>query len=781
MYTGSPYFPYTNSGVFDAPRPLSPIYASPYGSAPATVPSPEPGFYGYGQPLAQMPAAYGGHEFYPTYGQPQQNMYSTAAPWQTYAAPHSKEKIERGRNLERDQEPAPEVRGRAGIFSIISYLLSRRKEGDEHEELVGKGYERDAKLYLEEYEKYIQQVGIQLPSIDIAFKNMRFTVKDKKSGQEKVLLDNVSGVFEAGTMVAIMGPSGCGKTTVMDCISGKKTAKYTGEVRVNGRELDKKAFRDISSYVPQQDYGFAKSKVIEELRFASQMKGQDGFFASKRTEAQQRNQDFEVMLHAVGLMKVRDSFVGNQLVRGISGGQKRRLTLCKGLVTDPWVVFMDEPTSGLSSSDSEMVMKSCKLIAQYFGTTIITVIHQPRATLFNLFDHVMLMCEGRVAYNGPRADLERYFAGLGFRCPPSDNPADYYLDIITPGVEGAEPERILDAWAANKNAEVMQKVEASFRNEKGLASVEEQQQQLNASLMRPQKKRSFFFQWWMLQKRELLMLRRNIDETMVGIFNSAFLGFIIGALFLDIRNKTDSDGSGLAKETVNYQLSFVFIITLTAAMLSFEFVPMLINERVVFLNERAEGLYGTVPYMLTKMLTRLTLGAIMMVIITAISYFMGGFEVEHYAFFLLTVAASFAALDGTLAFISVMSPTHEVANALAGTFLTLCSLFNGFTSNSRSSPDWIIWIQYVSVAYYSFVAVAGELFETYTRYPWDCRVTQPTPELTQACADLDVGISQAYDLDADFKWPAVGILFAFAVAFWILAVVCQSVFVKLKK
>ena len=134
----------------------------------------------------------------------------------------------------------------------------------------------------------------------------------------------------------------------------------------------------------------------------------------------------------------------------------------------------------------------------------------------------------------------------------------------------------------------MQKVEASFRNEKGLASVEEQQQQLNASLMRPQKKRSFFFQWWMLQKRELLMLRRNIDETMVGIFNSAFLGFIIGALFLDIRNKTDSDGSGLAKETVNYQLSFVFIITLTAAMLSFEFVPMLINERVVFLNERAE-------------------------------------------------------------------------------------------------------------------------------------------------------------------------------------------------
>ena len=152
------------------------------------MPSPEPGFYGYGQPLAQMPAAYGGHEFYPTYGQPQQNMYSTAAPWQTYAAPHSKEKIERGRNLERDQEPAPEVRGRAGIFSIISYLLSRRKEGDEHEELVGKGYERDAKLYLEEYEKYIQQVGIQLPSIDIAFKNMRFTVKDKKSGQEKVLV-----------------------------------------------------------------------------------------------------------------------------------------------------------------------------------------------------------------------------------------------------------------------------------------------------------------------------------------------------------------------------------------------------------------------------------------------------------------------------------------------------------------------------------------------------------------------------------------------------------------
>ena len=511
------------------------------------------------------------------------------------------------------------------------------------------------------------------------------------------------------------------------------------------------------------------------------MKCPTGYMDDPKQEKAQKKQDSDMLLATVGLAKVRDSYVGDALTRGISGGQKRRLTLCKGLVTNPTVVFMDEPTSGLSSSDSELVIKACKLIAKYGSVTFVVVIHQPRYSLFKLFDHVMLMCEGRTIYNGANAELDGYFERLGFVTPAGENPADFFLDIITPGVRGSQPERLMDEWERGPSRGVLEKVERSFGNELGLPPIEAQQDAVMQHLPRQTKQvnQSFLKQYKLLQGRELRLMKRNWDETLVGLLNAAFLGFIIGAIYLDTRNKLGSNG--LADTSIQYQLGFLFTIAMTASFLCFGNLPIFINERIVFLNERAEGLYTTFPYMLTKFLTRFFMGLLQILVITLISYFMAGFPGGSYPFFFLAIFSAFFAVDGILACISCMAPSHEVANVFAATILTVSSLFNGFTANSNSSPGWIIWVQYLSCSYYSFLGPCINLFEHYDGFPWDCSIPQSTPALQDYCDNLGQGLSEQYSLNSGMMWPSVFILWAFGISFWIIGLVWQHTKVKLKK
>ena len=135
----------------------------------------------------------------------------------------------------------------------------------------------------------------------------------------------------------------------------------------------------------------------EELEFVTRMKNRYyGMLGTRQEGEVMRQRDIGALLDAVGLSKVADSYVGGALVRGISGGQRRRLTLCKGVMSDPTIMFMDEPTSGLSASDSERVVQACRLMVDAFNISIIMVIHQPKASTFRLFDTLLLMAEGRV-------------------------------------------------------------------------------------------------------------------------------------------------------------------------------------------------------------------------------------------------------------------------------------------------------------------------------------------------------------------------------------------------
>mmetsp|Transcript_2070 Transcript_2070/g.3404 ORF Transcript_2070/g.3404 Transcript_2070/m.3404 type:complete len:183 (+) Transcript_2070:229-777(+) len=137
---------------------------------------------------------------------------------------------------------------------------------------------------------------------------------------------------------------------------------------------------------------------------------------------------------SLGLQNVMDTQIGNESIRGISGGQRRRVTLARGLATGARIMFCDEPTSGLSSTDAELCMKLLKVLSKKMGMTMAIVIHQPKPAVAAMFDTLLLLTAepGRLVYNGPMADAESHYAAVGFPLPPNLSSTDYFLDMVQP-------------------------------------------------------------------------------------------------------------------------------------------------------------------------------------------------------------------------------------------------------------------------------------------------------------------------------------------------------------
>ena len=296
---------------------------------------------------------------------------------------------------------------------------------------------------------------------------------------KKSILYKVSGVAAAGRLVAIMGPSGGGKTTLLHALAGQ-LAKAPGleatgsvvalvpvaatkvETATTTAAAQKKRTPTRSpprvAFVQQSDEFFSMLTVRETLELAARLR------AKQDTPEAEISATAEALMRRLGLAKVADARVGGGRARGLSGGERKRLSIACELVGSPAVLFADEPTSGLDSFQAERVVSALSDLAKNDGRTVVASIHQPRSSAFALFDDLVLLAEGKVAYSGPAAEALSHFAseeGGGHRCPSHFNPAEFLADLVSvdhssPEAEEASRERvrgITDAWAAKQETE----------------------------------------------------------------------------------------------------------------------------------------------------------------------------------------------------------------------------------------------------------------------------------------------------------------------------------------
>lgn len=244
----------------------------------------------------------------------------------------------------------------------------------------------------------------------------------------KTILSGCSGDIRPGGLLAIMGSSGAGKTTLLNLLAGRVTSakgsRSSGRVLVNGARRDFSTFRQLASYVLQDDDLFAELSVREQIEFGAMLRLPNTMPVEKKQLAVDR------VVAELSLTKVANTNIGNELVRGVSGGERKRVSIGTELVTNPSMLFLDEPTSGLDAFNALNVISTLRRLA-YHGRTVVTTIHQPRSNIYSMFDMLLLLSQGRVMYFGPAKDAVAYFSALNFRCPAQFNPADYFIDLIS--------------------------------------------------------------------------------------------------------------------------------------------------------------------------------------------------------------------------------------------------------------------------------------------------------------------------------------------------------------
>ncbi|KAK5584609.1 hypothetical protein RB653_006223 [Dictyostelium firmibasis] len=262
-----------------------------------------------------------------------------------------------------------------------------------------------------------------------------FFGKDKK---RKQILDNVNGVCPPGQLTALMGLSGSGKTSLLDILSGRKNVgNLDGKVLINGAPVGKN-FKRISGYVTQDDIQIGTLTCREHLMFAALLK------LPENMSLETKQQRVASVLEELGLTRVADNPIGTSEKRGISGGERRRLSIATELIVDPSILFIDEPTSGLDSHSASELITKLKQLANNSTKgqrTIIFSIHQPSAELFEQFDNLILLHQGNPYFSGKREDSVNYFirqkiAGMtefekqNYRMHLK-NPADFIISMVT--------------------------------------------------------------------------------------------------------------------------------------------------------------------------------------------------------------------------------------------------------------------------------------------------------------------------------------------------------------
>ncbi|KAI8909746.1 hypothetical protein EDD86DRAFT_226334 [Gorgonomyces haynaldii] len=289
----------------------------------------------------------------------------------------------------------------------------------------------------------------RLIQMDFKFENMGL-----KLDSGTVVLNGVNGTIRSAKMTAIMGPSGAGKTTFMNVLCGK-VSRTSGKLWVNGKEAEVHQFKKLIGYVPQEDVMLRELTVKENILHAARVR------LPRSWTDKEINDYVDDLIAALNLSHVKDTIIGDEIKRGVSGGQRKRVNIGIELAACPICIFLDEPTSGL---DSTAALEVCKILKQItaLGITVVAVVHQPRVEIFEAFDDVLMIAPGgRTAYLGAAAEAQSYFEKLGCQFHPKANPADVLMDILS-GKAAANPESLVGQWKKHTIEDSQKPVEDDF-------------------------------------------------------------------------------------------------------------------------------------------------------------------------------------------------------------------------------------------------------------------------------------------------------------------------------
>ncbi|KAG0226384.1 hypothetical protein BGX31_007338 [Mortierella sp. GBA43] len=560
---------------------------------------------------------------------------------------------------------------------------------------------------------------INTEAASLEFRNVGYTLN--KDGLQ--ILKGISGSAPAGVALAVMGPSGAGKSTLVDILGGKsKDGKVTGQILLNGKQVHQNDIRRTVGFVDQEDTLPPTQTVYEAILFSARMRLPEAMPIGRIHDR------VNEVIDMLGLRHCAHRRIGSVTSRGISGGEKRRVSIALELITRPPVLILDEPTSGLDSYSAHMVVDQLRKLAAAKTTTVILTIHQPRSDIFYMFDQALVISRGETLYFGPTTTAAEHFQHRGLVCPPNYNIADYMLDIAmdeellskakSQGMEDGEKTGMSSSRQSHLS-EVSRRtvtttghlLESDKEGPSGSGPHETSVQMesmgssehLSESTLKKQKMvypTSFLTQLQVIMRRSFQTLIRDKSLLVLHLTVAIVLGLFIGGLYFQV--PMNLAGFQNRAGSIFFMLSLLGFSSISA-------LGAFTETRTLFIKERSNGYYSSTPFIISTLLFDLIpLRVIPSLLMGCIAYFMIGLNpvAETFLKFLLILVLFNVATALFCLVIAAGVRNTGVASLASSIVMLFMLLFGGFLINAGNIPAALTWIQYLSMFKYGFEALA---------------------------------------------------------------------------
>ncbi|CAI5737035.1 unnamed protein product [Peronospora destructor] len=553
----------------------------------------------------------------------------------------------------------------------------------------------------------------------------------------KRILHKISGSVSRGQVLGLLGPSGSGKTTLLNALAAVENglSQFTGELLLDSKRLSN-GYRRIAAYVQQDDLLYSTLTVRECISYSAQLR----LRATLSDEV--KNAMVDRVIAELNLSHIANSRIGSaggsSGQRGISGGERRRVSIGMELVTSPQILILDEPTSGLDSSSAHSVVQLVKDLAGH-GRIVVLSIHQPSARSFMLLDKIMLLGKGKLLYSGAPVESKKYFQDLGFKCPEHENIADFILDIasdtrnipmnslsrstIGSPMTQAETSPFLKEdlsldtpRSENSLALLVEKetpkepstlgkkpvTDGRSRSPPPLSNSATRTDAIGSDVKTPS--HSVLIEIRVLFARTALNIVRHRSLLVLHIALSFSLALFGGLIF----NHVTNDLAGFQ----NRMGAFYFILTFFG-FASMSSMDLFISERPIFLREAGAMYYGAFSYFLAKAtLDTLLLRVLPASLFASIFYWIMGLQAStaRFLLFSLTLVLFNVAAGAICLLVGVLSRRVGSANLIATVVLLVMLLFGGFLLNLQTMPTSVGWLKHLSIFSYAFeILMTNEL------------------------------------------------------------------------
>ncbi|KAK4279925.1 hypothetical protein QN277_011623 [Acacia crassicarpa] len=542
--------------------------------------------------------------------------------------------------------------------------------------------------------------------------------------ETKILLNDISGEARDGEILAVMGASGSGKSTLIDALANRiAKGNLKGSVKLNGEALESRLLKAISAYVMQDDLLFPMLTVEETLMFAAE------FRLSHRLSRSKKKMRVQALIDQLDLRNAAKTVIGNEGHRGVSGGERRRVSIGIDIIHDPIILFLDEPTSGLDSTSAFTVVKVLQTIA-HSGSIVVMAIHQPSSRILGLIDRMMFLSRGEIVFSGSPLQLPLFFDEFDHPIPEDENQTEFALDLIHE-LEGSSSgiHRLVEfnkSWQIKKQPGSNDSTEVEYRHHglslKEAVSTSILRGKLVSGIIKPtdssaarssssstSSKVPTFANPLLIEVTKLSIRSYTNSRRTPAIFRTRLaIVLITGSLLASVFWRLDHSPKG-----VQERLSFFAFAMSSTFYTTAEALPMFLQDRYIFMRETAYNTYRRSSYVFSHALVSLPSLLVLSLAFAATTFWAVGLDGGWFGFlfYFIFIFASFWAGNSFVTFLSGVLPHEMLGYTIVVKTLAYFLLFSGFFINRDRIPVYWIWFHYLSLVKYPYEAVMQNEFD----------------------------------------------------------------------